>query len=509
MSNLDALLPYVINGTAEGDRGFLDKVFITPNHFDRLIGIEPGGVRLLVGNKGMGKSAIIERLLEVGQKKKMPCLLIRPEKIVAANSLQPISNDVATLKAYYLAALSRAIGGEIGSKLKGLTTGANSSLYSEARRQGLADADVVQKTINLLTAISVPAAKFNAAALAKELTGPVAVPELIRAIGQNLLAKGSVFFLLLDDTDQIADPNIPGQLNRIWALILAVRSLVGDCPNVRAIITLRTEVWSRLKNEDKSQRDQTDHVRGLVIPLRAPDTLIEGIIRKRLQEAASQVGQRGFDPYKLFFHDDHIFLPGSDERRTWDSFIVKSARERPRDAIQLIKNMIDEARRNNNSRIGSVEAAAAMRTYSRERVEDLEKEFGNDCSNIKYIIESFSSVDFESSLSKIIDHLEGIPSSYSTSIRGKLLSSNNEDDALILLKFLHETGFLNPRVVDSRQSRGFRHILFPDQPDFIRENNWNDMEAATWEIHPAFRTHLLDTKQSIIAKAMRKQKRQS
>lgn len=42
MATLDYLLKYVRTGTAEGDKNFLDQIFITPSQFDQLCGIEPG-----------------------------------------------------------------------------------------------------------------------------------------------------------------------------------------------------------------------------------------------------------------------------------------------------------------------------------------------------------------------------------------------------------------------------------------------------------------------------------
>jgi hypothetical protein len=75
-----------------------------------------------------------------------------------------------------------------------------------------------------------------------------------------------------------------------------------------------------------------------------------------------------------------------------------------------------------------------------------------------------------------------------------VVRSGNDDDAILILKLLHETGFINPRVPDARQPRGFRHILFSDAPHFVEKANWNGMQAAIWEIHPAFRSYLLGAK---------------
>ncbi|MBX3659635.1 MAG: hypothetical protein KF740_14480 [Ramlibacter sp.] len=498
MSALDHLLRYVRTGTAEGDRPFLGDIFIAPTQFTQLCAIEPGGMRILVGNKGIGKSAIVEWIDKVAKLKRLPCLLIRPDNISSKDT--PASLDIGSLKRFYYEVLLRTLGAQIGSQLKGMLKGTAATLHNEARQQGLTEEDFIQKSLELISAISLPVAKINGVQLAKELAGTNSPHSLIKAISSQLLSSGSVFYLLIDDTDQLAAPDQPAHLNRIWALLLAVRRLTGECSAVRAVVSLRSSVWTRLTSESQGQRDQTDHMRGLMIPLLADDTLMASIVRKRLEKAATDAGQTRVDPYTVFFNGSTMTLPTSDERRSWDSFISKSARERPRDAIQLIKNMVDAAVQGNAPLIGSNEAGAAMRVYSSERVDDVVNEFSLDCKNIREIINTFADFDFDSDFEKLRRHLLTVPSIASIQIRGAQLRPDVDDDAVTVLRLLHETGFLNPRIVDNTQPRGFRHILFHDDSSFVKLANWNFMQGARWEIHPAFRTYLIGVKQAQLAK---------
>ncbi len=498
MSALDNLLKYVRTGTSEGDRPFLGEIFIAPTQFTQLCGIEPGGMRVLVGNKGIGKSAIVEWIDKVAKGRNLPCLLIRPDNISSKDT--PTSQDIGSLKRFYYEVLLRTVGSQIGSQLKGMLKGNAATLHNEARQQGLVEDDFIQKSLELISAISLPAAKINGVQLAKELAGVNSPNALIRAIGSQLLSSGSVFYLLIDDTDQLAAPDQPAHLNRIWALLLAVRRLTSECNAVRAIVTLRSSVWTRLTSESQGQRDQTDHMRGLVIPLLADDSLMQNIIRKRLEMAAKDAGRARVDPYTVFFNGTTMTLPSSDEKRTWDSFISKSARERPRDAIQLVKNMVDAAKQGNVPLIGSKEAGAAMKIYSSERVDDVVNEFSLDCKNIREIINTFADLDFESDFEALRRHLLTVPSIASIQVRGVQLRSDVDDDAITILRLLHEAGFLNPRVADNTKPRGFRHILFHDDSNFVKLANWNSMQGARWEIHPAFRTYLIGVKQAKLAR---------
>lgn len=169
MSKLDNLLKYVRTGTAEGDRPFLKEIFIAPSQFSQLCAIEPGGMRILVGNKGIGKSAVVEWIDKVAKSKKLPCLLIRPDNISTKEI--PVSPDIGSLKRYYYEVLLRTVAAQIGTQLNGLLKGDAAKLHNEARQQGLAEEDFIQKSLQLISAVSLPAAKINGVQLAKELAG--------------------------------------------------------------------------------------------------------------------------------------------------------------------------------------------------------------------------------------------------------------------------------------------------------------------------------------------------
>jgi hypothetical protein len=262
-NNLTALSRYFLTGTAEGDRSLLSKVFIHNDQLADLIAIEPGAMRILVGNKGAGKTAILERLNAVTRERGLPTVLLRPDDL----DTKAIGNltDIGGLKRGFFDSLVNAIAIAIGRQLKGFLTGDAGILYVAAKEAGATDPDLVENLLKLISAIAVPAGKLNGVQLAKDLAGVSTADTLIRAIQRHLASKGAIFFVLVDDTDQVAAPTDPTHLNRIWALLLAVRRLIGESQSVRAIVSLRTEVLTPLKSENKGQRDQKHHLRELII----------------------------------------------------------------------------------------------------------------------------------------------------------------------------------------------------------------------------------------------------
>lgn len=493
MNPLSFLKRYFLTGTAEEDLQFLQKAFVTSNQLSEIVGIQAGAMRLVVGNKGIGKTALFKFFEKCSNDNKLPSILIRPDDMYG--SPNGTNNDVASLKRFYFDALLRAAAMSIGRSYKGLLVGDAATLYNEAQRQGQTPEDFIQASLRLLSAITVSANTISGAKFAKELSGIAQNQELINAVNNQLLVGNArVAFLLIDDTDQVASPGDGNHLNRVWGLLLAARKIAMDCPNVRVLVSLRSEIWLRLQSEAKGQRDQTDHLRDLVIKLRSDDEHIRGIIIRRMDLASADAGYRHKNPYSIFFQSNSVTLPHSDERRSWESFILKSARERPRDAIQLVRKLIDNTK--SSQKIGDDSAQKGMTIYSKERIEDLIGEFSPDCSSIRKLVESFANLRFILGFEEIRKHLKTVGSAFSLVIRGTIVSPENDRLAIIALQFLHETGFLNARVPDSRQHKEFRHITFADEPNFVEYSNWNELQRVSWEIHPAFRSRLIEISQN-------------
>lgn len=494
MAYLPRLMPYVRSGTTENDLNHLKDVFVTPVQLAEVCGIEPGSMRVIIGNKGAGKSALVEWLKKTAIESKLPCVLIRPDHLVDMGA--PSGTDLATLKGYYYERLLRTVSAEIGSQIKSYLplTGAQATLYNEAINQGATRGDIISKTLPLFASIAQPATDIDGAALAKQLRGSNSDTELQKAINDHLLNKSErLFLLMIDDTDQLASPDDKAQLNKIWGLILAVRRLAMECNSVRPILTLRSSVWARLSHENAGQRDQVDHFRPLSIHLKSSDPAIVEIIERRMIKANSEDRIKPMTPYGPYFTGRDVLLPGSVQRRSWPDFISKSARERPRDALQLIKNMIDAALEGGHPKIGDDDAAKATSVYSSERVDDVVNEYATDCPSIREVIESFHSADFEMNFEQLREHLSRTLGVTSIALRGRVIQSKDED-FVNLLALLYEAGFMNARISDITKPKGFDHKNFSDDPKFVRYSNWNNLQAAHWEIHPAFRSHLINVR---------------
>lgn len=121
-------------------------------------------------------------------------------------------------------------------------------------------------------------------------------------------------------------------------------------------------------------------------------------------------------------------------------------------------------------------------------------------------MESFIDIPFEASFEMVRNHLKLVGSAFSLNIRGTTIQPGNDEHAIIALRLLHEAGLLNARTPDSRMPKHFRHIVFAEEPNFVETSNWNELQATSWEIHPAFRSRLIELSRNRLARKEVKEK---
>lgn len=494
MNNLYWLEKYFTTGTAEAEGHILADAFVPLANYLEIVNPPHASPRLLIGKKGSGKSAFMTVLKDRLSSANIPAVLIKPENIAVDQFFK--DSSIGQLVKQATGALLDAIAGQLGSQLGGLLTKNDEiTLSKHAQKTGRADKDFVQKTLQVLAPIGAAPTKIDFEKMSKDF-GMGTVEEIKRAVVMNLGKSGKAFYLLLDDTDQVAIPSEPHHLNRIWAFLLAARSICQQSENIRCIVTLRTEVWIRLQRDYAGQRDQVDHFRGLVYWLNPAEADVGNIVERRLKLAANELGARDADPYLPFFQDREVTIPTTSETRSWRDFIAKRARERPRDAVQLISLLIKTARTAKADKINSIHVATSIVQYSEERVDDLRREVDQECQQIKEIVRSFAALQYDDgpftlNSDALKKHLLTLPTRFGITLFGAVLRPNNEDDLFALWRFLFEVGFFAPRKADARQPKGYVHINVRDASDLVSKARWNDVQKYHWEIHPAYRDFLI------------------
>jgi hypothetical protein len=485
--NLHTLMEYFPSGTGEEERELLREVFIKPSKFDDIIYDNINRLKIIIGSKGVGKSALLGKIDEIAATQKIPTLLLKPDDITDTELEK--AHDTANQKRLLFDKLVNTIGSKLGSTISGLLFRREDiQLFNTAIKEGKKHKDTVQRLLGALSLLVKPQTGVDFESLSKVLSTNENANSLAQAIAEYLTRSKESFILCIDDTDQIVDLGNNGSLNRIWSLILACRKLTLECKNIKIYITLRTEIWNRINREDTAQRDQIDHIRSMTLDLTADEALLRQIFNERINRASQKLGLR--ETLENFFDGRTLTLPTSTDVRDWETFLVKSSRDRPRDLIQLIHALAKDGIQNELILINSKITESTVEFFSKDRAEDLSKEFHSECGQLLEIIRIFATHPLRSPFEDLRSFLKTIPSSLSIQIRGKIINPDDDSSALELLQFLHDTGFINPRTKDLSMPRGFRHIIVGQDPRLVKRERWNELQKFEWEIHPVFHSYL-------------------
>lgn len=501
---LDELLRYFPAGATESETHILTRAFVYQEHYEDLITPPPTSPRIMVGRKGTGKTAIIFFYQLLLREAGVPNLRVRPRDIRLDKF--PESAALGEYTRLALEALSSAIARKITSsnELKGLISSSAKPLLDEALSAGDREPDIVSKMADLLPRI---AASYGGFGLPESASSKqqASLKRLHQAIKENIEESGSTFHVFLDDVDQVAAPNQPQHLQRIWALLLACRELAMDVPQLRVVISLREEVWRRLKRDSASQRDQTDHFLPLTRELFPSREQIWEVVERRLELACEDVGDPRAFPTEPFFEGYGANMPYTDTFRSWRDLIVIRSRERPRDAIQMIRLLANAAKQNGDEKINEAVFHRTIQEFSEQRVATLANELEEECPQIVEVVESFADVEydegsFKASFEKCREVMRRIPSKMSVKLHGRRLTPQDDDDALKLWRYLYELGIINARVRDTRMKDNFKHIQPREDPRLVSRSRWNDMQATVWEVNPAYRDHLIKVQEDLEAR---------
>ncbi|WP_158704699.1 P-loop ATPase, Sll1717 family [Ectopseudomonas mendocina] len=492
---MEALSYYVPTGTAEGERYILQEAFVQTHEYADIIAPPIGSPRLLIGKKGSGKSAILDFTMRFLTDAKIPGLLIKPLNLDLSSMKENGSSGELTRVAYEQ--LMQSIAVAIGQQLPMMVDESNRVLLEAAVNSGVREVDFVSKFTRALNSFSKPFTGYDFSKLLPS-SMPASRLRLERAVRRNIDASGSAFYVLLDDTDQVANPGTKNHLNRIWACILAAREITQQNNKIRFVISLRDEVWRSLEKEGTAQRDQIDHFLPLVYRLNPSLDHVQRIIEKRLILAAARAGFESELPhYELFFEGDSPRMPNSEKLSSWPDIIRSRSRERPRDAVQFVGQMVSVALEGEAKKIDDNILSRIMPNYSRERAGLVAGEYGAECPELLTVIRSFSKVNyahgsFLADSETIRKHLSAIQGALTITINGIALKSGSDDDVFKIWSLLFEAGFFYPRVSDNREKDGYRFVLPSDEPDLVCKKRWNDIQQALWEVHPVFRDFLIE-----------------
>lgn len=319
-------------------------------------------LRVLVGHKGIGKSALFHVAIHEEEQEGKLALLIKPDDIAGIGE-----NEVDFLKLIrewklgILEIISRKTLISFGLPYDGLR--------GKLNEYGGRLIDFLQSTIK--------SEKF------------VDLREARKAVVNEFLKTGRIY-VYLDDLDR-GWQGRPQDIKKISALLNAVRDIASESGGISFRISLRSDVYYLVRTSDES----TDKIEGSVIWHSWSNHEILALLVKRVE----QFFGRTHDTKSLIERSQQslandlspVLNPLFEGKGNWSRIpthrmLMSLVRKRPRDLVKLCTLAARKAKLRNADHIGTEDFNAIFEEYSQGRLQDTINEYRSELPAIERLL---------------------------------------------------------------------------------------------------------------------------
>ena len=435
-------------------------------------------LRILVGHKGVGKSALFTVAIQEDRDAGQLPILIRPDDIAGIGTgstdfLQTIRDWKSGLQEILARKVLDALGISHPDDLRGSVTARAGRILGFLR-------DTLEPYAD----------------------GRVDLTSTNRALVNKFL-KSTGIDVYVDDIDRGWESRLE-DIQRISALINAMRDLSTDNKGLRFKLSLRSDVYFLVRTSDES----TDKIEGSVVWCSWTNHEIFVLLVKRIETFFGrhvdethllEMRQRDLARFLDPIMESKFTGAGKWEKAPMYQVIMSLIRKRPRDLVKLCTLAARNAADRSADRIMTKDFRAVFEEYSQGRVQDTINEFRSELPDIERLImnmkpsriERKAETGYMYRTDALLKKLSNITE------QGRFrLRSGREVDTKELAHFLYKINFLT-----ARKSLPSGEI----DRKYFEENRYISGHFADfgydWEVHPAYRWALQpDTVQSIFEK---------
>lgn len=438
----------------------LKEYFLKKDTYERVITDLP--VRILVGHKGTGKSALFRVAMSEERDKCNLPILIKPDDIAELGLEQ--TNFLIRVRQWKQGLIKI-----IGEKVFNVFGIEDSSTLGKLSNIGL-------RLLGFLTES------------VKKLQENVELSEAQKLLIRDFLNKKKIV-VYLDDLDRGWEGR-KDDIIRISALLNAIRDIASDNDGLLFKVALRSDVYYLVRTADES----TDKIEGAVVWCQWTNHEILVLLIKRIltyfknevnYNTLIKTDQFHLSPYLDQVFDRRFYGKGKWSNTYTYKVLMSMIRRRPRDLVKLCSLAAQKARNSNSNVIKTEHLQSIFEEYSQGRMQDTINEFKSELPNIERLLFGmkpskkqkkegkgyvYTTSELKQKLGTIIEH-----SNY-TFKNGQAATPTS------LAQFLYKINFITARKeLESNEV----------QRKYFEENRYLSSDFVDfgyeWEVHPAFR----------------------
>ena len=419
-------------------------------------------IRILVGHKGTGKSALFKIAISEEKEKGNLPILIKPDDIAELG--KDNENFLLRIRQWKYG-LIKIVGQKVFNEL-GIY---DESITSKLTQFGLKLVSYISDSVNAIKG------KIDLTASQKMLI-------------DNFL-KTKKIIVYIDDLDRGWEGK-KEDIIRVSALLNSIRDLANENPGLLFKVSLRSDVYYLVRTSDES----TDKIEGSVVWCKWNNQEIFVLFIKRIQSFFGNT----IDEEKLMntpqvhlrFYLDDIMDSTFNGKGKWSNVymykvLMSMIRKRPRDLVKLCSLAAQQAQSTKSSKIRTSHFQAIFEEYSQGRIQDTINEYKSELPSIEKLLfgmrptkkERNSQNGYSYTTTELMKKLNNLMQS-----ENFIFKNGKRANAKELAHFLYKINFLTARkVLDTGEI----------QRKYFEENRYLSSSFVDfgyeWEIHPAFR----------------------
>lgn len=438
----------------------LKEYFLKKDTFNRVVTDLP--LRILVGHKGTGKSALFRVAMSEELDKGNLTILIKPDDIAEIALEQ---NNFLIRVREWKEGLTKIIGEKVLLEL---------GLCNETTLGKLANKGI--KLINYLSE-SISAVKDS---LNLQKTQELSISNFL---------KNNKIVVYLDDLDRGWEGK-QEDIVRISALLNAIRDISSENPGLMFKVALRSDVYYLVRTSDES----TDKIEGSVVWCTWTNHEILVLLIKRiLTYFKININYDSLvitEQYHLRKYLDYVFEQKFAGRGKWNNVhtykvLMSMIRRRPRDLVKLCSLAAQKAKITNSNIIKTEHIQSIFEEYSQGRIQDTINEYKSELPNIEKLLFGMKPSRKERDAGKgFVYTTQELKNKLSNILSNSQYIFKNKQNATVvsLAQFLYKINFITAR---KELENG------EIQRKYFEENRYLSSELVDfgydWEVHPAFR----------------------
>lgn len=438
----------------------LKEYYFKKDTYKRVVADLP--IRILVGHKGTGKSALFKVAIDEEKENGNLPILIKPDDIAELGKTD--ENFLLKIRQWKFG-LTKIIGAKVFSEF------------------GLIDDSIPIKLgqfgLKLISFISETITGFK--------DKMDVLPTQKKAIENFLNTKKIIVYI--DDLDRGWEGK-KDDINRISALLNAIRDMANDNPGLLFKVSLRSDVYYLVRTSDES----TDKIEGSVVWYKWTNHEILVLLIKRILtffgEKVDEEKLMNTPQMYLCYNLDRIFEPKFYGKGKWTEVsihrvLMSLTRKRPRDLVKLCSLAAQQAYHTRSNLIGTTHFQSIFEEYSQGRIQDTINEYKSELPQLEKLVfgmkpsrkERITASGYVYSTAELNKKINNIRQQNNFSF-----TTGRSATAMDLAQFLYKINFLTARK--SFEDGTIQRKYFEENR--YLSNSFVDF-GYDWEVHPAFR----------------------